>query len=138
MFKIGKLFHLTHVVSDLGATDRWYDEVFAVTRFYHGFAKAAGRDASLIAIGDVIRSEEHTSELQSHLNLVCRLLLEKKKITPRNPAYFSVVRSLGIPTCGTPTQSARSPVATCASPMPVHLPRVEAPHMALSKPSATI
>src|SRR5260370_26890932 len=27
------------------------------------------------------RSEEHTSELQSHLNLVCRLLLEKKKIT---------------------------------------------------------
>src|SRR5882762_10831278 len=27
----------------------------------------------------VARSEEHTSELQSHLNLVCRLLLEKKK-----------------------------------------------------------
>src|SRR5260370_21149562 len=26
------------------------------------------------------RSEEHTSELQSHLNLVCRLLLEKKNI----------------------------------------------------------
>src|SRR5260370_3703275 len=36
------------------------------------------------------RSEEHTSELQSHLNLVCRLLLEKKKksttlfVLPRN------------------------------------------------------
>src|SRR5260370_29842954 len=30
----------------------------------------------------VSRSEEHTSELQSHLNLVCRLLLEKKKIIP--------------------------------------------------------
>src|SRR5260370_14230201 len=29
--------------------------------------------------GAIIRSEEHTSELQSHLNLVCRLLLEKKK-----------------------------------------------------------
>src|SRR5438477_8859216 len=28
---------------------------------------------------DVFRSEEHTSELQSHVNLVCRLLLEKKK-----------------------------------------------------------
>src|SRR5260370_25773075 len=27
----------------------------------------------------LFRSEEHTSELQSHLNLVCRLLLEKKK-----------------------------------------------------------
>src|SRR5260370_21246328 len=31
------------------------------------------------------RSEEHTSELQSHLNLVCRLLLEKKKITQPLP-----------------------------------------------------
>src|SRR5256885_7340880 len=30
-----------------------------------------------------IRSEEHTSELQSPCNLVCRLLLEKKKITNR-------------------------------------------------------
>src|SRR5260370_7627242 len=34
------------------------------------------------AIADMrARSEEHTSELQSHLNLVCRLLLEKKKNT---------------------------------------------------------
>src|SRR5260370_28195803 len=30
------------------------------------------------------RSEEHTSELQSHLNLVCRLLLEKKKKTKKH------------------------------------------------------
>src|SRR5690242_20949305 len=30
-------------------------------------------------IAAVTRSEEHTSELQSHVNLVCRLLLEKKK-----------------------------------------------------------
>src|SRR5260370_21251005 len=30
-------------------------------------------------IAETHRSEEHTSELQSHLNLVCRLLLEKKK-----------------------------------------------------------
>src|SRR5207237_9101794 len=30
------------------------------------------------------RSEEHTSELQSHLNLVCRLLLEKKKKKKQN------------------------------------------------------
>src|SRR5437667_8935129 len=29
--------------------------------------------------GDLVRSEEHTSELQSHHDLVCRLLLEKKK-----------------------------------------------------------
>src|SRR4029077_21293733 len=37
-------------------------------------AGCARRDA-----GPAHRSEEHTSELQSHLNLVCRLLLEKKK-----------------------------------------------------------
>src|SRR5438477_13141678 len=33
------------------------------------------------ALAATKRSEEHTSELQSHVNLVCRLLLEKKKIT---------------------------------------------------------
>src|SRR4051812_49470051 len=32
----------------------------------------------------VTRSEEHTSELQSHVNLVCRLLLEKKKKTEKH------------------------------------------------------
>src|SRR5690606_41900016 len=35
--------------------------------------------------GHVVRSEEHTSELQSRENLVCRLLLEKKK-RPRHSA----------------------------------------------------
>src|SRR2546422_3822044 len=39
--------------------------------------EAAGR-------GDVLRSEEHTSELQSRLHLVCRLLLEKKKKKKNN------------------------------------------------------
>src|SRR5260370_32231719 len=41
---------------------------------------------------DLVRSEEHTSELQSHLNLVCRLLLEKKKIIINNaaPAVITV------------------------------------------------
>src|SRR5260370_29146266 len=34
------------------------------------------------------RSEEHTSELQSHLNLVCRLLLEKKKHTPELQSHL--------------------------------------------------
>src|SRR2546430_7017267 len=33
---------------------------------------------SLISLGIGVRSEEHTSELQSQSNLVCRLLLEKK------------------------------------------------------------
>src|SRR5260370_24812234 len=38
----------------------------------------AGKSTLVKAIAHQ-RSEEHTSELQSHLNLVCRLLLEKKK-----------------------------------------------------------
>src|SRR5260370_27193658 len=39
---------------------------------------------------DLPRSEEHTSELQSHLNLVCRLLLEKKN----NPSCLSATLSV--------------------------------------------
>src|SRR5260370_30566118 len=43
--------------------------------------KALGKgdpSVALISAMTLFRSEEHTSELQSHLNLVCRLLLEKK------------------------------------------------------------
>src|SRR2546422_7514336 len=45
------------------------------------------------------RSEEHTSELQSRLHLVCRLLLEKKKniISRRNPPYHNRRLSLAPP-----------------------------------------
>src|SRR5438477_5084354 len=40
----------------------------------------------------VKRSEEHTSELQSHVNLVCRLLLEKKKKkTPKTLQKNSII-----------------------------------------------
>src|SRR5260370_3228753 len=64
----------------------------------------AGRPADGVArespAFSIVRSEEHTSELQSHLNLVCRLLLEKKKRTndlviprPAQSALFVCVRS---------------------------------------------
>src|SRR5690242_21531979 len=45
------------------------DQVVAVMTANSGKARALVKN----------RSEEHTSELQSHVNLVCRLLLEKKK-----------------------------------------------------------
>src|SRR5690606_41217185 len=45
----------------------------------HHAGHGAGRKA-IAGGGDERRSEEHTSELQSRENLVCRLLLEKKKI----------------------------------------------------------
>src|SRR2546430_5293561 len=41
------------------------------------------------------RSEEHTSELQSQSNLVCRLLLEKKKKKARQSGSFVLARDLG-------------------------------------------
>src|SRR6516225_1508420 len=41
------------------------------------------------------RSEEHTSELQSHVNLVCRLLLEKKKNIMGNPMFVDMMNALG-------------------------------------------
>src|SRR3712207_8652736 len=37
--------------------------------------------------GDLLRSEEHTSELQSRQYLVCRLLLEKKKLRDFRSSY---------------------------------------------------
>src|SRR5256885_11586218 len=54
--------------------------------FLLSVAGAGDREARVLAIGTLgeywtkdARSEEHTSELQSPCNLVCRLLLEKKK-----------------------------------------------------------
>src|SRR5689334_23531201 len=40
-----------------------------------------GDHVRIRAVDSVVRSEEHTSELQSQFHLVCRLLLEKKKTT---------------------------------------------------------
>src|SRR5438477_5896544 len=63
----------------------------------------------LLALHLVVhRSEEHTSELQSHVNLVCRLLLEKKKKKTRKrhikkkaerngtPADFPYIRVIAV------------------------------------------
>src|SRR4029077_21294314 len=47
---------------------------------------------------DLSRSEEHTSELQSHLNLVCRLLLEKKNIL--TDSFLTLAFAAGGGFCG--------------------------------------
>src|SRR5882762_11680494 len=51
----------------------------------------APRSCSSSPAGRWTRSEEHTSELQSHLNLVCRLLLEKKKIINILPIWPELI-----------------------------------------------
>src|SRR5438477_1219909 len=56
------------------------------------------QDAAVVSPAHVVearriawpRSEEHTSELQSHVNLVCRLLLEKKKKTKGKIALLRI------------------------------------------------
>src|SRR2546427_9278401 len=71
--------------------------------------KGLGRELGAERVGFTIRggagrSEEHTSELQSQSNLVCRLLLEKKKQGRHRiaamtlvPFHCRVVQSLSIP-----------------------------------------
>src|SRR2546430_10380546 len=51
----------------------------------HGFVRLDD------AMADDLRSEEHTSELQSQSNLVCRLLLEKKKKSKSNKDHKIVI-----------------------------------------------
>src|SRR3989442_10965771 len=53
-------------------------------------AFCSGEPCTTIACGPkmLMRSEEHTSELQSRPHLVCRLLLEKKNNTPLPIAYY--------------------------------------------------
>src|SRR5690242_21111679 len=48
-----------------------------IVQAVNGINLDLARGQTLGIVGE--RSEEHTSELQSHVNLVCRLLLEKKK-----------------------------------------------------------
>src|SRR5947207_4760934 len=51
-----------------------------VARIQAVVRRSKGHSQSVISTGKLtVRSEEHTSELQSHSDLVCRLLLEKKK-----------------------------------------------------------
>src|SRR2546429_6972376 len=58
------------------------DVVQVVAECLGGNAQLAGDGRGVAAFGEELqRSEEHTSELQSRLHLVCRLLLEKKKKT---------------------------------------------------------
>src|SRR2546429_4359825 len=57
-------------------TTLFRSNICVVDKHDRGFEQAAPQIATAIKI---FRSEEHTSELQSRLHLVCRLLLEKKK-----------------------------------------------------------
>src|SRR5437588_3661593 len=59
-------------------------------RLPHQLAGQADRQRPALA-HQLVRSEEHTSELQSHSELVCRLLLEKKNKHPPAPQDTTTV-----------------------------------------------
>src|SRR5687768_18103034 len=56
----------------------------------HGVFPGVGAERKV----DQLRSEEHTSELQSRLHLVCRLLLEKKKVKLHLEAHLPLLHAL--------------------------------------------
>src|SRR5256885_5677682 len=81
-----------------------FRSLHALWRFHHARyprtkPRAAAREtAGLAGRPAAGRSEEHTSELQSPCNLVCRLLLEKKKKHHRCPHYFKIATSVTLST----------------------------------------
>src|SRR5260221_1873822 len=62
------------------------DGLVAIAQAIEQDGALGGAEFALAAIYSALRSEEHTSELQSHSDLVCRLLLEKKKISCHTPS----------------------------------------------------
>src|SRR5438876_3385084 len=84
--RIATVFHfdgeLIHIIAHHGYTP----EALALRRGLFPAPPHAGSvtgrailNRSVVHVEDALRSEEHTSELQSPVHLVCRLLLEKKK-----------------------------------------------------------
>src|SRR5256885_5411905 len=82
-----------------------YTTLFRSQRPPAAYAKPLRHDVSLTRSARA-RSEEHTSELQSPCNLVCRLLLEKKKkITYQNHQFHQHIYSLISYTCSSDAPS---------------------------------
>src|SRR5205809_1475683 len=64
-----------------------------------------------------VRSEEHTSELQSRLHLVCRLLLEKKKYASLHRSTSAAMRAWYLPMLVSGERPLQSPTAYSAPPL---------------------
>src|SRR5438034_3119906 len=67
--------YIAHRLKMAGQTKQLFTE--EAVKLIFDFTRGTPREINNLC--DVARSEEHTSELQSHSDLVCRLLLEKKK-----------------------------------------------------------
>src|SRR2546426_8186179 len=76
LFPYTTLFRSRRLRRDAGYSQESFADKCGVHRTYMGSVE---RGETNISLDNLERSEEHTSELQSPCNLVCRLLLEKKK-----------------------------------------------------------
>src|SRR5437667_6234421 len=83
LFPYTTLFRSPMTAKEIGAEKAKKDRMIAKSAT-KGFLGAGSLAVFLDALErkPLVRSEEHTSELQSHHDLVCRLLLEKKKTVP--------------------------------------------------------
>src|SRR5436190_8095875 len=68
----------------------WQDRLERATKSPEAWKARRDEVRRQILVAAGLRSEEHTSELQSHSDLVCRLLLEKKKTIHRSNARQSL------------------------------------------------
>src|SRR5437773_7183803 len=86
----GAFFSFQHLAAPEIYTLSLHDALPISDEFEPHRLRLAGRkDIEDAAAQRKFRSEEHTSELQSHHDLVCRLLLEKKKTTAELTSSFT-------------------------------------------------
>src|SRR2546426_8420386 len=83
------LFPYTTLFRSFTGPDGWHRACCPISGHRRLGPAAQDKEAALyyLRVASEVRSEEHTSELQSPCNLVCRLLLEKKKNIRMRPRY---------------------------------------------------
>src|SRR5436309_6811979 len=88
-----------------------YTTLFRSSQFCHRGSRVVREDGAERGDARMRRSEEHTSELQSRENLVCRLLLEKKKdlkMVGRRPQQRNYEENASLLKSGRPVISQRT------------------------------
>src|SRR5687768_17924041 len=76
--KLGEIYHFRAAYLQDWIVDAEFPLVWRLDKKIAGSGALGDIGAHIIDLSLFLRSEEHTSELQSRLHLVCRLLLEKK------------------------------------------------------------
>src|SRR5256885_9845097 len=92
LFPYTTLFRSHSLERNTGPLGDYVEDIFLI--HFHPFLFTSGAPIAKDGFELFFRSEEHTSELQSPCNLVCRLLLEKKKNTTDPTTSLGLVDKL--------------------------------------------